>query len=92
MSYQLLQAPALASEINVFLEEGNKFVINEPEGDKIHKLVGYIKQNNREKFQEILAMIQSMSSRRGEDGGPISPEEQNKNIISHLKEIVKGDR
>jgi hypothetical protein len=44
--------------MNNYLDEANKFVINETEEEKITKLMGYVKQYRYEKFREILAMIQ----------------------------------
>jgi hypothetical protein len=58
INHLLLSTPVLAKEMNCYLEETNKFVINETEEEKITKLMGYVKQYRYEKFREILAMIQ----------------------------------
>ena len=50
LSHLLLQTPSLAKEINIHLEEGNRFIINESEEEKIAKLVAYVKAHRKDKF------------------------------------------
>lgn len=45
ISHTLLSHSDLTKEINGYLEEGNKFVINKPEDEKVKELMAYVKKN-----------------------------------------------
>lgn len=44
MSHTLLSHTELTKEINYYLEDANKFVVNKPEDEKINELVVYVKK------------------------------------------------
>lgn len=60
----LLDHPDLTNEINNFLDEGHRFVINRSQVERINDLVKYIKKVDPRAFNEIVVMITSLSSRR----------------------------
>ena len=88
ISHILLEHCDLTKEINMYLEEGNKFVVNRPENEKIKELIAYVKKKKSPVFEQIIKMINEVSSR---DGGGESPEDKNRNIKNYLRDIIKGD-
>ena len=86
ISHTLLSHAELTKEINVYLEEPNKFVINRPEDEKIKELMGYVKKNRPEVFQRIISLIQDLSRSNGESQMDIS-----KSLKPRLREIINGD-
>lgn len=46
----LLEHPGLTIDINGYLEEGNKFIINQSEVEKINDLVKYIRKVDANSF------------------------------------------
>lgn len=68
------------------MEEGNKFVVNRPEDEKIKDFMGYVKRNRADVFDEIIRLIQDLSRQKGENSVEIS-----KNLKPRLRDIIKGD-
>jgi uncharacterized protein YlzI (FlbEa/FlbD family) len=60
----LLEHPDLTTELNGYLEEGNKFVVNQSEIEKINELVKYIRKVDINSFQEIASYITKLHSDR----------------------------
>lgn len=58
INHTLLAHSDLTKELNVYLEEANKFVINKPEEEKIKDFMAYVKKNHPGAFEKIIAMIQ----------------------------------
>lgn len=68
------------------MEEGNKFVINRPEDEKIKEFMGYVKKNRAGVFDQIIGLIQELSKLKGQN-----PVEISKSLKPRLKDITKGD-
>lgn len=68
------------------MEEGNKFVVNRPEDEKIKDFMGYVKKNRADVFDEIIRLIQDLGKLKGEN-----PFEISKNLKPRLRDIIKGD-
>jgi hypothetical protein len=45
MSHTLLSHVDLTKEINLFLADGNKFVVSRPDDEKLKDFMGYVKKN-----------------------------------------------
>ena len=56
--------PDLTAEINTLLEEGNKFIVNQSEIEKINELVKYIRKVDINSSQEIVSYITKRHSDR----------------------------
>jgi hypothetical protein len=82
----LLNHFKLAEELNTYMEEGNKMVINKPEEEKIKDLMTFMKKSKPEIFTKIINVIQEMSSKVN-----MNPEEMNAKLKIHIKEIIKHD-
>ena len=65
INHTLLAHSDLTKELNVYMEESNKFVINKPEEDKIKDFMAYVKRNHPAAFEKIIALIQDLSKSRG---------------------------
>jgi dsDNA-binding SOS-regulon protein len=65
MSHTLLCHSKLTEELNNYVEEANKFVVNRPEDEKIKELMGYFKKNRPDIFDKIIQMIQELSKTKG---------------------------
>ena len=50
ISHTLLSHSDLTKELNAYMEDGNKFVVNRPEDEKIKEFMGYVKKNRAEVF------------------------------------------
>ena len=64
VNHLLLDHPDLTTEINTYLEEGNKFIVNQSEIEKINELVKYIRKVDINSFQEIASYITKLHSDR----------------------------
>lgn len=42
------------------MEEGNKFIVNRPEEEKIKDFMGYVKKSRPDIFDEIIKLIQDL--------------------------------
>lgn len=60
----LLDHPDLTSDINNYLEEGNKFIINQTEVEKINDLVKYIRKVDAKSFEVIAGYITKLHTER----------------------------
>ena len=69
VSHLLLPHTDLTKELNVYMEEPNKFVINKPEEEKIKDFMAYVRKNRPKIFQQIIDMIQELSKSSGDNGG-----------------------
>ncbi len=58
ISHTLLSHVELTKEINLFLEDGNKFVVSRPDDEKLKDFMGYVKKSRPEIFNKIINMIQ----------------------------------
>ena len=85
----------MAEELNFFLEDGNKMIINKPEEEKIKELMTFIKKTRPEIFNKLIIIITDMSSgRNGANGMAIDAttrEELNTKLKIQIKEITKHD-
>lgn len=86
ISHTLLSHTELTKEINLFLEEGNRFIVTRAEDEKLRDFMGYVKNNRPDIFNRIITMIQELSKSKGEGNHEVS-----KMIMPKLKEIVAGD-
>lgn len=68
------------------MEDGNKFVVNRPEDEKIKEFMGYVKKNRADVFDEIIRLIQELSKIKGEN-----PLEISKSLKPRLRDLTKGD-
>ena len=64
----LLEHPDLTNDLNNFLDEGHRFVINRSQVERINDLVKYIKKVDPKAFNEIVKMITSLSNQRSASG------------------------
>lgn len=64
-SHTLLAHSELTKELNVYMEEANKFVINKNEEDKIKDFMAYVRKNHPSAFDKIIVMIQELSKTKG---------------------------
>lgn len=87
VNHTLLSHAELTKELNNFMEEANKFVINKPEDEKIKDFMAYVKKNRNDIFEKIIQMIQELSKSKGENAVEIS-----RSLRPRLKEIVDGDK
>lgn len=86
----LLDHTDLTAELNVFLDEGHKFVINRSQVERINDLVKYIKKVDPKAFNEIVKMITSLSNQRSAgEGSEPNEDEQNHHLINFVLEQVK---
>lgn len=86
LNHTLLNHPKLTDELNTFMEDGNKMIVNRSEEDKIKELMTFMKKNRPEIFSKIIACIQEMSSKAN-----MNDEEMNAKLKVHIKEIIKHD-
>jgi hypothetical protein len=86
ISHTLLSHSELTKELNAYMEDGNKFVVNRPDDEKIKEFMGYVKKNRAEVFDEIIRLIQDLSKCKGEN-----PIEISKSLKPRLRDIIKGD-
>lgn len=66
VSHTLLAHSELTRELNNFMEESNKFIINKSEEEKIKDFMAYVKKNHPSAFEKIIIMIQELSKSKGE--------------------------
>ena len=83
MNKTLLSHPDLTQEINNYLDEGNKFVVNIPEVERINTLMKHIKKSRPEIYQQISNAIKNMTSDESE-------EKQDHEIKDFVFNSVKG--
>lgn len=86
ISHTLLAHTELTRELNLFLEEGNKFVVTRGEDEKLREFMNYAKNNRPQMFEQIITMTRELSISKGEGNTEVS-----KLIIPKVNEIVKGD-
>jgi hypothetical protein len=86
LNHTLLSHPKLTDELNTFMEDGNKMIVNRSEEDKIKELMTFMKKNRPEIFSKIITCIQDMSSKAN-----MNDEEMNAKLKIHIKEIIKHD-
>ena len=68
------------------MEEGNKFIVDRPEDEKIKDFMGYVRRNRADVFDEIIRLIQDLSKHKVEN-----PNEISRSLKPRLREIIKGD-
>ena len=64
ISHTLLSHSDLTKELNLYMEEGNKFIVNKPEEEKIKDFMGYVKKSRPDIFDEIIKLIQDLSKNK----------------------------
>ena len=67
ISHTLLCHSELTKDLNTYVEEANKFIVNRPEDEKIKELMAYFKKNRPDIFEKIIQMIQELSKTKGEN-------------------------
>ena len=87
----LLDHPDLTIDINGYLEEGNKFIINQSQVEKINDLVKYIRKVDVNSFQEIANYITKLHSERRNSASPeLNEDQMNKLVRNQVLNEVKG--
>ncbi len=87
INHTLLAHTELTKELNNFMEDVNKFVVNKPEDEKIKEFLAYVKKNRFDIFSKIIELINDLSKSKGEN-----PLEISKSLKPRLKDIVEGDK
>lgn len=67
ISHTLLSHSELTKELNTYMEDGNKFIVNKPEDEKIKEFMGYVKKNRPDVFDEIIRLIHDLSTRKSDN-------------------------
>ena len=83
MNKTLLGHPDLTQEINHYLDEGNKFVVNIPEVERINTLMKHIKKSRPQIYQQISNAIKNMTHDESE-------EKQDHEVKDFVFNSVKG--
>lgn len=86
ISHALLAHTDLTKELNNYMAEQNKFVINRPEDEKIKEYLANVKKNRPDVFEKIIQLINDLSKSKGEHSTSMS-----KNLYARLTDIVRGD-
>jgi histone deacetylase complex regulatory component SIN3 len=86
MSQTISSHPDLTRELNLYLDEPNRFAIPRPVEEKIKELMSFVKRNRPEIFDRIIALITDLSKSKG-DNGP----ETSLLIKLRIREIVQGE-
>lgn len=86
MSQTITSHPDLAKELNLYLDEPNRFTIPRPVEEKIKELMSFVKRNRPEIFDRIITLITDLSKSKG-DNGP----ETSLLIKLRIREIVQGE-
>ena len=49
------------------MEDGNKFIVNKPEDEKIKEFMGYVKKNRSDVFDEIIRLIHKKKKKKSDN-------------------------